>query len=146
MTDLSAIELLALAKAVNFSEVNDETVLPPNTTVPVDFTVTVSGEVGRGNPASPRRATNSARSVPNILLLLQEMGVTRNYAPRHIIERWAAIGSMTRKQVEASFSTGSAEEQQYQEMMALFQSEIVENLPKIPAKATVKSKVTLTKE
>ena len=52
---------------------------------------------------------------------------------------------MTKKDIEKSFKPGSQAEQDYQEMLALFQTEIVDNLPKIPAKATVKSKVTLKK-
>lgn len=146
MKTLSDIELLALAKAVNFSEVNDESVLAPKTSASVNFWVHVEGEVSRGNPAKDRTGTNYARSVPNILLLLEEMGVTRNHAPRHIMERWAAIGSMTKKQVEAAFVKGSPEEQRYQEMNALFTSEILDKLPRIPAKATVKADVTLKKK
>jgi hypothetical protein len=135
---LTNIEAMALAKAVDLRSVNDESALPPQSSVEVDFTARITGTLNRGK-GSTRSGTNRARTVPVICLFLHEMGVTRDYAPNHIIELWANLGSLTKQEMDAKISSLTADEQsQYNEMLALFESEVVANLPRIPAKGGVK--------
>jgi hypothetical protein len=77
---LTTVERLALAKLFTIPSCNDETALPPESEIHVSFTADIEGVLSRG-PSSTRAATNRARSVPTICLLLQELGCTREYAP-----------------------------------------------------------------
>jgi hypothetical protein len=135
---LTNIEAMALAKAVDFRSVNDESSLPPQSSVEVDFTARITGTLNRGK-GSNRSGTNRARTVPVICLFLHEMGITRDHAPRHIIERWANLGSLTKKEMAVKVAGLTDDEQdQYSEMLALFETEVVANLPQIPAKGGIK--------
>ncbi len=142
---LTTIDLLTLAQAVKLSGCNDEVALPPQSSVPVDLTVHFSGTLERGK-GTPRAGTNRARSVPTICLLLQELGCTRDYAPAHIIELWNRLAGLTKKSMEDRVAALTKEEQtNYAAMLGLFDTEIVANLPRIPAKGGVKFKGTVEK-
>jgi hypothetical protein len=138
VSNLSTIEQLAFAKAINLQSCNDETALPPETAQRVKFSVEVDGILSRG-PSSDRAGTNRARSVPTICLLLQELGCTREYAPEHVIELWNRLSGLTKAAMEKRVGSLTTEEQEkYQSMLDLFDSEIVGNLPRIPTKGYVK--------
>ena len=142
---LTNLELLALAKLVKLADVNDETALPPGASASVNFTVDVEGRIERG-PSSTRAGTNRARSVPTICLLLHELGCTREYAPVHIIELWNRLAGLTKKSMEDHVAALTKDERaNYAAMLALFDTEIVANLPRIPAKGGVKFKGTVEK-
>jgi len=143
---LTPIEQLALAKVINLQSCNDESVLVPDSTVHVKFTAEVEGVLSRG-PSSTRAGTNRARSVPTICLLLQELGCTREYAPNHIIELWNRLSGLTKATMADRVSSLSADEQaKYQTMLDLFDSEIVDNLPRISTKGYVKFEGAATKQ
>jgi hypothetical protein len=142
---LTNLEMIALAKLIKLSDVNDESVLPPSSAASVNFTVNVEGSVERG-PSSSRAGTNRARSVPTICLLLHELGCTREYAPRHIIDLWNRLSGLSKQAVEAHVSALTADEQtNYRAMLSLFDSEIVDNIPRIPTKGYVKFRGTAKK-
>ncbi len=142
---LSTVDLIALAQAVKLAECNDEAALPPETSAPVDFTVHVSGEVVRGKSAT-RAGTNRARSVPVICLMLHELGCTRSHTPGHIIELWSRLAGLSKKAMAEKAAALTAEEQsRYETMLALFDSEIVDNLPRIAQKGGVKFHGTVKK-
>jgi len=135
---LSPIEQLALAKVINLQSCNDESVLVPESDVHVKFTAEVEGVLSRG-PSSTRAGTNRARSVPTICMLLQELGCTREYAPDHIIELWNRLSGLTKAAMEKRVSSLTADEQvKYRTMLDMFDSEIVDNLPRIATKGYVK--------
>lgn len=144
--DLSPVEAMALAQALRIADCNDVSALPEQTTVPVDFTVHIKGDVTRG-VGTPRRATNRARTSASMIMLLVASGVTRNHSPRQIIEKWADIGSLDKAAFSLLYDGLSAEEQAlYNECISLFETEIVGKLPLIPVKGGVKFKGNLTKE
>ena len=139
---LSPLEMLALSKAISFASVNDDTVLPEGVSAPVSFTVAIDGAVSRGKGSS-RLGTNHARSVPVICLLLAEMGVTRNYAPAHIIQMWSTLGGLDKASLKARRASLDADKSAALEAMEdLFQTQIVEFLPRIPSKGGVKFKTS----
>lgn len=144
-SDLSPVETMALAQAIRIADCNDDTALPDNTSVEVDFTVHVTGEVVRG-ASSNRRGTNRARTSASMIMLLVSSGVTRNHSPRHIIQKWNEIGSLDKKSFQSLYD-GLDDDQKalFDECSALFESEIVEKLPLIPAKGGVKFKGTVSK-
>lgn len=136
--DLSPVEAMALAQAIRIADCNDVSALPDMATETVDFTVHVKGEVTRG-ASSSRRATNRARTSASMIMLLVSSGVTRNHSPRQIIEKWNEIGSLDKAAFKTLYNSLDAEQQSlYDECVALFESEIVGNLPLIPAKGGVK--------
>jgi hypothetical protein len=142
---LTVVEKIALAKAVSLQECNDETELLPNTQKRVKFSVEVDGVLSRG-PSSDRAGTNRARSVPTICLLLQELGCTREYAPDHIIELWNRLSGLTKEAMKSRVGgLDSEEREKYNSMLELFDSEIVDNLPRIPTKGYVKFDGTVSK-
>jgi hypothetical protein len=139
---LSSLEMLALSKAISFASVNDEAVLPEGTSAPVSFTVEIDGTVVRGQ-GSNRLGTNHARSVPVICLLLAEMGVTRNFAPAHIIQLWSTLGGLDKATLATRRASLDADKSAALEAMEdLFESQIVANLPRIPSKGGVKFKAS----
>jgi len=138
VSNLSALELLALAQAVRLNDCNDELALPPESAAAVDFTVTIKGNVKRGK-STPRRATNRARTAEAMVMLLVASGVTRQHSPKALIEAWRTFGSLNKAGMEARIASLDADDRSlFEDCMALFQSEIVDNLPKIPAKGGVK--------
>ena len=142
---LSDLEKLALTKLIKLSDVNDESVLPPGTIASVNFTVNVEGDIERG-PSSTRAATNRARSVPTICLLLQELGCTREYAPKHIIELWNRLSGLSKQSMESHVtSLSQGEQDNYKAMLALFDSEIVDNIPRIGTKGYLKFRGAIEK-
>lgn len=144
LNTLTDLEILALAKCVELRDANCETALPPVSTATVDFTVRVQGELTRGD-RSTRAATNRARTAQAMVMLLVTSGVTRNHAPSKLIEAWAAFGSLDKNAMAnrvASLSTDDAA--LYEECMALFNTEIVAALPRIPSKGYVKFKGDVT--
>ena len=142
---LTPLEKLALAKLINMSDANDESALPPGTVAAVNFTVDVEGSIERG-PSSTRAGTNRARSVPTICLLLHELGCTREYAPDHIIELWNRLAGLSKQSMENHVTALSKNEQDnYEAMLALFDSEIVGNIPRIPTKGYVKFRGSVEK-
>ena len=143
--DLSPVEAMALAQAIRIADCNDDSALPDLTSETVDFTVHVKGEVTRG-AGSSRRATNRARTSASMIMLLVSSGVTRNHSPRQIIEKWNEIGSLDKAAFQTLYNSLDAEQQSlYDECAALFESEIVGNLPLIPAKGGVKFKGSVKK-
>ncbi len=142
---LTDLEMIALSKLIKLSDVNDESVLPPSSAASVNFTVNVEGSVERG-PSSNRAGTNRARSVPTICLLLHELGCTREYAPSHIVDLWNRLSGLSKQAVEVHVSALTADEQaNYRAMLSLFDSEIVDNIPRIPTKGYVKFRGTAKK-
>ena len=135
---LTTIERLALAKLFTIQSCNDETALPPESETHVSFTADIEGVLSRG-PSSERAATNRARSVPTICLLLQELGCTREYAPDHIIDLWNRLSGLTKKAMEDKVSALTQDEQdKYHTMLGLFDTKIVDKIPKIQTKGYVK--------
>lgn len=143
-SNLSAVECMALAQCVKIAQCNDDTVLPENTSQDVDFTVRIQGTVSRG-AGSDRRATNRARTSNSMIMLLVASGVTRNHSPRQLIETWREIGSLDKVAFQNLYDSMSDDEKAlYNECSALFESEIVDNLPLIPSKGGVKFKGTIS--
>ena len=143
--DLSPVEAMALAQAIRIADCNDDTALPDLTSEAVDFTVHIKGEVTRG-AGSSRRGTNRARTSASMIMLLVSSGVTRNHSPRQIIEKWNEIGSLDKAAFQTLYNSLDAEHQAlFNECSALFESEIVGNLPLIPAKGGVKFKGSVKK-
>lgn len=141
---LTDLEMLALAKCVELRDANCETALPPQSSAAVDFTVRVQGELTRGD-RSTRAATNRARTAQAMVMLLVTSGVTRNHAPSKLIEAWAAFGSLDKNGMANRVATLSADDKAlYDECMALFETEIVAALPRIPSKGYVKFKGDVT--
>jgi len=144
MENLDPIQLLALAKCVELRDANDEAALPPATSATVDFTVHVKGELSRG-PSSDRAGTNRARTAEAMVMLLVTSGVTRQHAPAQLIEAWKAFGSLDKKGMAQRIATLTTEQRDlHDECLALFQTEIVGSLPRIPAKGYVKFKGDVT--
>jgi hypothetical protein len=144
MKNLDPIQLLALAKCVELRDANDEAALPPKTSATVDFTVHVKGELSRG-PSSDRAGTNRARTAEAMVMLLVTSGVTRQHAPAQLIEAWKTFGSLDKKGMAQRIATLTTEQRDlHDECLALFQTEIVGSLPRIPAKGYVKFKGDVT--
>jgi hypothetical protein len=144
--DLTPVEAMALAQSIRIAECNDVSALPEQTTVPVDFTVHIKGEVTRG-VGTPRAATNRARTSASMVMLLVASGITRNHSPRQIIEKWSNIGSLDKVAFNQLYNGLSDEDKEvYDECIQLFESEIVGKLPLIPVKGGVKFKGNITKE
>ena len=144
MKNLDPIQLLALAKCVELRDANDEVALPPKTSATVDFTVHIKGEISRG-AGSDRAGTNRARTAEAMVMLLVTSGVTRNHAPAALIEAWKTFGSLDKKGMAQRVATLTPEQQDLrEECLALFQTEIVGSLPRIPAKGGVKFKGDVT--
>ena len=142
---LTTTDLLALAQAVRLADCNDEQALPPESSVEIDLTARFVGTLERGK-SSTRSGTNRARSVPVICLMLQHLGCIREHTPAHIIELWNRLAGLSKKAMEEDVANLTAEEQaNYSAMLALFDAEIVSNLPRIPAKGGVKFKGTVEK-
>ena len=138
LNTISSLELLALAKAVELRDVNCETALPPKASASVDFTVTIKGELTRGEN-STRSATNRARTAQAMCMLLVTSGVTREHGAAKVIEAWANFGSLDKNAMKNRIaSLDPRDKALFDECMALFQSEIVDNLPRIPARGGVK--------
>ena len=135
---LTTVERLALAKLFTIQSCNDENALPPESETHVSFTADIEGVLSRG-PSSTRAATNRARSVPTICLLLQELGCTREYAPSHIIDLWNRLSCLTKKAMEDKVAALTQDEQdKYHAMLGLFDTEIVDQIPRIQTKGYVK--------
>ena len=143
--NLSSVEAMALAQAVKISQCNDDSALPDQSTEAVDFTVHIKGEVTRGKGSS-RRGTNRARTSASMIMLLVSSGVTRNYSPDKIIEKWGQIGSLDKAAFAQLYNNLSNEDKTlYDECISLFEKEIVDNLPLIPSKGGVKFKGSVIK-
>jgi hypothetical protein len=141
---LDPIQLLALAKAVELRNANDEAALPPGTTATVDFVAHIKGDLSRG-PSSDRAGVNHARSAGAMCMLLVLCGVTREHSPAQLIETWASFGSLDKKAMAARVASLTTEQRDlYNECMELFQTKIVAALPRIPAKGYVKFKGEVT--
>ena len=144
MENLDPIQLLALAKCVELRDANDEVALPPKTSATVDFTVRVQGELSRGD-TSTRSATNRARTAQAMVMLLVTSGVTRQHSPAQLIESWAAFGSLDKAGMAKRVASLSTEQRDlFDECLALFETEIVAALPRIPSKGYVKFKGDVT--
>jgi hypothetical protein len=144
MKSLDPIQLLALAKAVELRDANDEVALPPKTSATVDFTVRIQGELSRGD-SSDRAGVNHARTPGAMVMLLVLSGVTRQHSPAQLIETWAAFGSLDKKGMAARVASLTIEQRDlYNECMELFKTKIVAALPRIPAKGYVKFKGDVT--
>ena len=143
-SNLSSVEQMALAQCVKIAQCNDDVALPENTSQSVDFTVRIKGEVSRG-AGSDRRATNRARTSNSMIMLLVASGVTRNHSPGKIIETWREIGSLDKVAFQKRYDSMTDDEKHlYDECLALFETEIVGNLPLIPSKGGVKFKGTIS--
>ena len=140
LNTLSELELLAMAKCVELRDNNDEAALPPATSATVDFMVHVKGDLSRG-PSSSRAGTNRARTAQAMVMLLVTSGVTRQHSPAQLIEAWKTFGSLDKKGMAQRVATLTTEQQDlFDECLALFETEIVGSLPRIPAKGYVKFK------
>ncbi len=140
LNTLSELELLAMAKCVELRDNNDEAALPPATSATVDFMVHVKGDLSRG-PSSSRAGTNRARTAQAMVMLLVTSGVTRQHSPAQLIEAWKTFGSLDKKGMAQRVATLTTEQQDlFDECLALFETEIVGALPRIPAKGYVKFK------
>jgi len=140
LNSLDPVQLLALAKCVELRDANDEAALPPATSASVDFTVRVKGDLSRG-PSSTRAGTNRARTAEAMVMLLVTSGITRNHSPAQLIEAWKTFGSLDKKGMAARIATLTTEQRDlHDECLALFETEIVGSLPRIPAKGYVKFK------
>ncbi len=138
VNNLSDLELLALAKCVELRDANCESALPPKTAASVDFTVRVQGELTRGD-RSTRAGTNRARTAQAMVMLLVTSGVTRQHAPSKLIEAWKTFGSLDKNSMANRVASLSSDDLAlYDECMALFETEIVAALPRIPSKGYVK--------
>ena len=79
-------------------------------------------------------------------MLLVSSGVTRNYSPDKIIEKWGQIGSLDKAAFAQLYNNLSNEDKTlYDECISLFEREIVDNLPVIPSKGGVKFKGSVIK-
>lgn len=144
--ELSPIEKIALAKALSFASVNDVEILPHNTEENVDFNLHITGSVRRGDFPTPRRATNRALTVEAMVMLLLFSGVTRQYSPEKIIQMWGELGSLNKAAMKSRIEAMSQEERNtFDSILELFNSRIVDALPKIAAKGTVKTNLKLSK-
>jgi hypothetical protein len=144
-TTLNPVELLALAQMIRLNDCNDDVALPPNSSATVDFSVNVSGEVVRGD-SSTRAGTNRARTAQAMIMLLVFSGATRQHSPAKLIEAWKLFGTLDKKGMTQRIASLSTDERDlFEECMALFQTEIVEALPRIPAKGGVKFKGKVSK-
>lgn len=144
--ELSPIEKLALAKALSFASVNDVEILPHNTEKNVDFNLRITGSVRRGDFPTPRRGTNRALTVEAMVMLLLFSGVTRQYSPEKIIQMWGELGSLNKAAMKSRIEAMSQEERNtFDSILELFNSRIVDALPKITAKGTVKTNLKLSK-
>ena len=140
LNTLNELEMLALAKCIELRDVNCETALPPVSSAHVDFTVRVKGDITRG-PSSDRAATNRARTAQAMVMLLVTSGVTRQHSPAKLIEAWKTFGSLDKSGMAARLDTLDSDDRGlFDECMALFDSEIVASLPRIPSKGYVKFK------
>lgn len=138
ISNLSSLQLLALSQAVRLNDHNDELALPPGSSAAVDFTVTIKGNVKRGK-STARRGTNRARTAEAMVMLLVASGATRQHSPKALIEAWQTFGSLDKAGMEARIASLDAGDRNlFEDCMVLFQTEIVDNLPKIPAKGGVK--------
>jgi len=144
MENLDPIQLLALAKCVELRDANDEAALPPSTSASVDFMVHVKGDLSRG-PSSTRAGTNRARTAQAMVMLLVTSGVTRQHSPAQLIEAWKTFGSLDKKGMAQRVASLSTEQRDlFDECLALFETEIVGSLPRIPSKGYVKFKGDVT--
>ena len=144
-TTLTPPELLALAQMIRLNDCNDDVALPPNSSTEVDFTVSVKGEVSRGKD-STRAGTNRARTSQAMIMLLVISGVTRQHSPAKLVEAWKGFGSLDKKGMEARIASLSTDDRDlFEECMELFQTEIVEALPRIPAKGGVRFRGDVSK-
>ena len=144
LSNLTSVEMMALAQAVRIADCNDDIALPEGSSEAVDFTVTLSGTVSRGQGSS-RRATNRARTSNSMIMLLVASGVTRNNSPGQIIQTWKEIGSLDKVAFERRYQALSPEDKAlYDECTMLFENNIVDALPKIPSKGGVKFKGTIS--
>ena len=144
MENLDPIQLLALAKCVELRDANDEAALPPSTSASVDFVVHVKGDLSRG-PSSTRAGTNRARTAQAMVMLLVTSGVTRQHSPAQLIEAWKTFGSLDKKGMAQRVASLTTEQRDlFDECLALFETEIVGSLPRIPSKGYVKFKGDVT--
>ena len=144
MENLDPIQLLALAKCVELRDANAEAALPPSTSATVDFTVRIKGDLSRG-PSSTRAGTNRARTAEAMVMLLVTSGVTRQHSPAQLIEAWKTFGSLDKKSMAQRVASLTPEQRDLRdECLALFETEIVGSLPRIPSKGYVKFKGDVT--
>jgi hypothetical protein len=135
---LTDLELLALAKAVELKHSNCETALPPGGSAQVDFTARFRGVIERGD-RSNRAGTNRARTAQAMIMLLVYSGVTREHSPAKLIEAWKSFGTLDKKgMAQRIASLDQNDRDLFEECMSLFQTEIVEKVPRIPTKGYVK--------
>ena len=138
LSTLTTLEMLALSKCVDARTANCEEALPPCSSADVDFTVHVKGSLKRGE-RSTRAATNRARTAQAMVMLLVTSGVTRQHSPAKLIEAWKTFGTLDKNGMANRIATLSDDDRNlYLECMALFETEIVEALPRIPSKGYVK--------
>ncbi len=142
---LTAIEMLALAQAIRLNDCNDDVALPPDSVAHVNFTVEVDGDVVRGS-GSTRSGTNRARTAQAMIMLLVFSGATRQHSPAKLVEAWKTFGTLDKKGMATRIASLSQEDRDlFESCMSLFQTEIVDALPRIPAKGGVKFKGEVTK-
>ena len=135
---LSAVEALAVAQSIRLGDVNDDVALPAEKEAEVDFTCRFVGKVKRGK-SSTRAGTNRARTAQAMVMLLVTSGATRKHSPAKLIEAWKTFGSLDKAGMEARLLSLSTEDKAlFDDCMALFQTEIVDNIQRIPAKGGVK--------
>lgn len=144
--NLTTLEMLALAQAVRLNDCNDDSILPSESEAHVDFSVRIKGNVKRGKSGT-RRGTNRATTAEAMVMLLVISGVTREHSPRKLIEAWHEFGSLDKKAMASRIATLSDDDRNlFEECLALFQTEIVDALPRIPAKGGVKFDGNVTRE
>jgi hypothetical protein len=137
--------MLALAQAIRLNDCNDDVALPQNSSATVCFTAEIAGEVVRG-AGNSRSGTNRARTAQAMIMLLVFSGATRQHSPAKLIEAWKDFGTLDKKGMEARIASLSKEDRDlFESCMSLFQTEIVDALPRIPAKGGVKFKGEVTK-
>ena len=141
MENLTDLQLLALSKVVTAAisrRVNTVGTLAESTTATVEFQVDVSGTISRGK-SETRKGTNRALSRGAVIALLAKSGVVREANAAAVVNLWKEIGTLDKKgferwQMAQEFPILLA----MQRAEELFDSEIVEKLPKIPCKGKVR--------
>ena len=137
--ELSDIERIALLKCLNPRGVNDETVLPPNSSEEVNFVVEIDGVISRGKKGAPRRGTNHALTSLAVIATMTKMGFIRNHIPSILVETWAEFGGMTKKELESYRDNLDPQSKAlFEDCEQLFEEKVVDQLPKIEQKGYLK--------
>ncbi len=139
IADLSDVERIALSKVLSPGKVNDETVLPPESSEEVNFTVAIDGVISRGKKGDPRRGTNRALTSLAVIATMTKMGFIRDHIPAILVETWANFGGMTKKELESYRDNLDPQSKAlFEDCEQLFEEKVVDQLPKIEQKGYLK--------